>query len=91
MVTASCCQLAFWIKCTCESCTTVEFKVTTKKHSFDLGKMTKKGNGCCVDALNPNYNNFIVEFPKGVNWKVKVKNNLIKTFLVIVHDLCYLH
>lgn len=70
-IKASCCQCAFWLCCTCDSCIKIEFKVTTKKHSMEMGSMIKTGKGCCTSPIDPKYNNFVVVYPRQANWKIK--------------------
>jgi len=70
-ITASCCQLAFWLGCPCDSCNKVEFKVKVKQHSMEMGSMIKIGPGLCKSPLDKNYNNFIVNYPKNADFKIK--------------------
>lgn len=68
-ITASCCQLAFWCNCPCDSCVTVEFDIKSPKSEYTLGKMVKRGPGCCVESGSIAYNNFMIDFPTIANFK----------------------
>ena len=89
-IKASCCQLAFWCNCPCDSCVTVEFDITSPLNDYTVGKLTKKGPGCCVESGSIEYNNMAIDFPAVANWKDRV-SFIFVDYLDLIYVCCYLH
>jgi len=71
-VQANCCQCYFWMRCPCEKCQLVVFKIHEGDSGSgpEVGELRRTGKDCLKQAILANdADEFSVDFPEKSNWQ----------------------